>query len=48
MVETEMTGISEGLLIRKQSTAEHPVERVFGIFGIDGSTDEFSKDIRGE
>lgn len=47
MVEVEMTATREGLLIRKQSTAEHPVDRVFGILGRGGSTDEFLKDIRG-
>lgn len=47
MVEVEMTATREGLLIRKQTAAEHPVDRVFGILGSGGSTDEFLKDIRG-
>ena len=47
MVEVEMNATREGLLIRKQSAAEHPVDRVFGILGRGGSTDEFLKDIRG-
>ena len=32
-VEVEITAADEGLLIRKRTEVEHPVERVFGILG---------------
>ena len=46
-VEVEITPTEEGLLIRKRTTAEHPVERVYGLLGHDGSTDDFLDEIRG-
>ena len=48
-VEVEVTPIDEGLLIRKRTTAEHPVDRIAGI--LDGSfeeeVDEYIEEIRG-
>ena len=35
-VEIEMAPTDHGLLIRKRTTAEHPVDRVYGILGKDG------------
>ena len=34
-VEIEITPTERGLLIRKRTTAEHPVDRVYGILGKD-------------
>lgn len=46
-VEVEITPTEDGLLIRKRTTAEHPVERVYGVLGQGGSTDEYLEEIRG-
>ena len=46
-VEVELTPTRNGLLIRKRSTAQHPVERVYAILGRRGSTDEYLEEIRG-
>lgn len=37
----------KGLLIQKRATAQHPVERVYGILGSGGNTDEYIEEIRG-
>ncbi len=46
-VEIEITPTDQGLLIRKKTAVEHPVDRVSGI--LDGSfdIDEYIEDIRG-
>ena len=51
-VEVEITPTEQGLLIRKRTTAEHPVDRVYGILGKDAlgegvSVDDYIEDIRG-
>ena len=51
-VEIEITPTERGLLIRKRTTAEHPVDRVYGILGKDAlgegvSVDEYIEEIRG-
>ena len=46
-VEIEITPFESGLLIRKQTTALHPVERVYAILRDGGSTDEYLEAIRG-
>ncbi len=46
-VEVEITPTREGLLIQKQTTAEHPVERVYAILGSNGNTDDYVEKIRG-
>ena len=46
-VEVEITPTEGGLLIRKATTAQHPVDRVYGILANIGSTDEYVEDIRG-
>ena len=46
-VEVEITPAENGLLIRKRTTAEHPVDRVYGILGKGGSTDAYLEEIRG-
>ena len=53
-VEVEITIAEDGLLIRKQTESEHPVDRVFGILnrtphpGIPiGDVDDFIEEIRG-
>jgi AbrB family looped-hinge helix DNA binding protein len=46
-VEVEITPTDRGLLIRKRTTAEHPIDRVYGILAGGGSTDEYIEKIRG-
>ena len=51
-VEVEITPTERGLLIRKRTTAEHPVDRVYGILGKDAlgegvSVDDYIEEIRG-
>ena len=46
-VEVEITPTRKGLLIQKQTTAEHPVERVYAILGSNGNTDDYVEKIRG-
>ena len=46
-VEVEITPTEDGLLIRKRTTAEHLFERVYGLLGHGGSTDEYLEEIRG-
>ena len=52
-VEVEITPTDEGLLIRKRTAAEHPVDRVSGILdgvhleGIPDDVDEYIEEIRG-
>ena len=51
-VEVDITPTEQGLLIRKRSAAEHPVDRVYGILGSgalgDGiSVDDYIDEIRG-
>ena len=51
-VEVEITPTKKGLLIQKSTTAEHPIDRVYGILGKDAlgegvSVDEYIEEIRG-
>ena len=46
-VEVEIIPTDRGLLIQKRTTAQHPVERVYGILGRDGNTDDYIEEIRG-
>ena len=46
-VEVEITPTGEGLLIHKRTASEHPVDRVFGILGRGGHTDDYIEEIRG-
>ena len=51
-VEVDITPAEGGLLIRKRSTALHPVDRVYGILGKDAlgegvTVDEYIEEIRG-
>ena len=46
-VEVEITPTDRGLLIRKRTTTEHPVERVYALLGRQGSTDDYLETIRG-
>ena len=51
-VEVEISPTEQGLLIRKRTTAEHPVDRVYGILGRDAlgegvSVDDYIEEIRG-
>ncbi len=52
-VEVEITPTDEGLLLRKRTVVEHPVDRVSGILdgveqpGIPSDVDEYIEEIRG-
>ncbi len=51
-VEVEVSPTEQGLLIRKRTVAEHPVDRVYGILGRDTlgegvSVDDYIEEIRG-
>lgn len=46
-VEVELTPTRNGLLLRKRSAVEHPVESVYAILGRGGSTDDYLEEIRG-
>ena len=51
-VEVEITPTEQGLLIRKKASAEHPVDRIYGILGSGAlgegvSIDDFINEIRG-
>ena len=51
-VEVDITPTEQGLLIRKRSAAEHPVDRVYGILGSGAlgegvSVDDYIDEIRG-
>ena len=51
-VEVEISPTEKGLLIRKRTTAEHPVDRVYGILGGGAlgegvSVDDYIEEIRG-
>ena len=47
-VEIEITPDDQGLLIRGRTTAEHPVERVYGILWKQGTTTAtYMEEIRG-
>ena len=39
-VEVEITPTENGLLIQKRATAQHPVDRIYGILGSGGNTDQ--------
>ena len=46
-VEVEVTPTEGGLLIRKRTAAEHPVDRVYGILKGEFRTDDYIEEIRG-
>ena len=46
-VEVEFEATEDGLLIRKRTAAQHPVDRVYAILERGGSTDEYLEEIRG-
>ena len=51
-VEVEISPTDRGLLIRKRTTAKHPVDRLYGILGRDAlgegvSIDDYIEEIRG-
>lgn len=50
--EAEISPTRKGLLIKKRTTTQHPVDRVYGILGKDAlgegvSVDEYIEEIRG-
>ncbi len=52
-VEVEISPTRQGLLIRKRATAQHPVDRIYGILGKDAlgegvGVDEYIEEIRGK
>ena len=46
-VEVEITPTEHGLLIQKQSAAQHPVEKVSGILDEAFDVDQYIEEIRG-
>ncbi|WP_420616105.1 AbrB/MazE/SpoVT family DNA-binding domain-containing protein [Candidatus Palauibacter sp.] len=46
-VEVELVPTDGGLLIRKRTVAAHPVDRVYGVLGTGGNTDDYLEEIRG-
>ena len=46
-VEVEMSATPKGILIHKQTSAAHPVERVYGLLAGGDSTDKYLEKIRG-
>ncbi|MCE2425328.1 MAG: AbrB/MazE/SpoVT family DNA-binding domain-containing protein [Pseudomonadales bacterium] len=46
-VEVEMIPTQEGLLIRKRTMAEHPVDRVYGFLNDERRSDDYIEAIRG-
>jgi AbrB family looped-hinge helix DNA binding protein len=47
-VEVDISTTEQGLLIRKRTTAVHPVDRVAGVLdGVDFDVDEYIEQIRG-
>ncbi len=46
-VEVEMIPTQEGLLIRKRTMAEHPVDRVYGFLNYKRRSDDYIEEIRG-
>ncbi|MCY3623205.1 MAG: AbrB/MazE/SpoVT family DNA-binding domain-containing protein [Gammaproteobacteria bacterium] len=46
-VEVEMIPTKRGLLIQKRTTTAHPVERIYGVLGGGGNTDDLIEEIRG-
>ena len=47
-VEVEVVPTEHGLLIRKDTAAQHPVDRVYGILGGAGfDVDDYIEEIRG-
>ncbi len=45
--EVEITATAQGLLIRKQTAAQHPVDRVCGILDGICDVDEYLEEVRG-
>ena len=46
-VEVDITPTDEGLLIRRRPAEQHPVDRVYGILGRRGNSDDYIEEIRG-
>jgi AbrB family looped-hinge helix DNA binding protein len=47
-VEVDISTTEQGLLIRKRTTAVHPVDRAAGVLdGVDFDVDEYIEEIRG-
>ena len=47
-VEIEIAPTEDGLLIRKRTTASHPVDRVYAVLGASSNTDDYIEKIRGQ
>ena len=46
-MEVEITPTEKGLLIQKRTTVQHPVDRIYGLLGRGGNTDDYIENIRG-
>ena len=46
-IEVDMTPTIDGILVRKRTQSEHPVDRVYGILNRPADTDDYIEEIRG-
>ncbi len=46
-VEVKIIPTEQGLLIQKRTASKHPVDRVYGILGKGGSTEDYLEEVRG-
>ena len=46
-MEVELVVTEKGVLIRKHSQAQHPVDQVFGVLGRPSDTDRYIEEVRG-
>jgi AbrB family looped-hinge helix DNA binding protein len=46
-MEVELVATEVGVLIRKRSQAEHPVDQVMGVLGRPSDTDRYIDEVRG-
>jgi antitoxin PrlF len=46
-IEVELEVTEKGVLIRKRSQAQHPVDQVFGILDRPSDTDRYIEEVRG-
>ena len=46
-MEVELVPTDNGVLIKKRSQAEHPVDQVLGVLGRPSNTDRYIEEVRG-
>ena len=45
-VKVDITPTDRGILIHRRTAGQHPVDRIYGILGKEGNTDDYIKKIR--